>query len=183
MMCGPAMAARAMLMLTMCASPPHALAGDAAPSLPAASTASPSSSLPATSTARSAVVALLAKPVTLRGKIGTESIEMHLQMKVPADEGIEGDYLVAGKARKILLAGESENDNLSLEESENGSDISGLWEGIIDGRTIRGTWTSADASIAKPFELTTVPGPAVAGKPVSSKKRLKLAVRDPANLP
>ena len=171
MMRTPAVVACITLMLAICSLPQRSLAGDAP-------TAGP---LPAP-IAHSPAAALLARPATLRGKIGAQPIEMHLQMKVPADEGIEGDYLLTGQTHKILLAGESENDNLSLEESENGSDISGLWDGVIDGRTIRGTWTSADGSVVKPFELSVAPAAALVGKSSPSRKRLKLATHTAPSL-
>ena len=104
----------------------------------------------------SPAASLLAKPVTLRGKLGDQAIQVHLQLKVQVDEGIEGDYFLFGRTQKILLAGEVDNNTLSLEESENGTDISGQWDGKIDGNVIRGTWTSADASMTKPFEVTAV---------------------------
>lgn len=104
----------------------------------------------------SPAASLLAKPVTLRGKLGDQSIQMHLQLKEQIDEGIEGEYFLFGRTQKVLLAGEVENNTLSLEESENGTDISGQWDGKIEGNVIRGNWTSADASITKPFEMTAV---------------------------
>lgn len=107
---------------------------------------------------------LLAKPVTLRGKLGDQSIQVHLQLKQQVDEGVEGDYFLFGRSQKILLAGEVDNNTLSLEESENGTDISGQWDGKIDGNVIRGTWSSADASVTKPFELIAITMAATAEK-------------------
>ena len=120
--------------------------------------------------AQSPAAALLGQPATLRGTLGTTRIQMQLRLKVPIEDGIEGDYFLFGQTRKILLAGETENDILTMEESENGTDISGQWDGKIDGHTIRGTWQSADGSISKPFELTITRGTAVASKKPPSKR-------------
>lgn len=117
---------------------------------------------PAPPLAHSPAASLLAKPLTLRGKLGDQAIQVHLQLKQQIDDGIEGDYFLFGRTQKILLAGEVDNNTLSLEESENGTDISGQWDGKIDGKVIRGTWTSADASVTKPFEVTAVEVAAVA---------------------
>ena len=125
---------------------------------------------PATPLAQSPAAALLARPATLRGTLGDAKVQMHLRLKVPADEGIEGDYFLFGQNLNVLLAGETENDVLTMEESENGSDISGQWNGKIEGRIIRGTWSSADGSVTKHFELTVVPTAATAVKKVASKK-------------
>ena len=119
---------------------------------------------PAPPLVHSPAASLLAKPVTLRGKLGDQSIQVHLQLKEQVDEGIEGDYFLFGHSQKILLAGEVDNNTLSLEESENGTDISGQWDGKIDGNVSRGTWTSADASVTKPFEVTAVSSAATAEK-------------------
>jgi hypothetical protein len=129
--------------------------------------------------AQSPAAALLAQPATLRGTLGTQPVQMHLQLKVPADEGVEGNYFLFGQTHKILLAGETDNDVLALEESENGSDISGLWDGKIAGRSVRGTWSSADGSVSKPFELTVVPDAALASKSRSGKKAMKVIAARP----
>ena len=112
----------------------------------------------------SPAASLLAKPVTLRGTLGDQKIQVYLHLKEPVDEGVEGDYFVFGRSHKILLAGEVENNTLSLEESENGTDISGQWDGKIDGNIIRGTWISADNVVTKPFEVTVVTTNATAEK-------------------
>lgn len=76
-----------------------------------------------------------------------------MRSKEIADEGIEGEYFIFGRPQKILLAGEVEGENIFLEESENGTNISGQWEGTLQGDSIQGTWLSADGSLSKPFNL------------------------------
>ena len=99
---------------------------------------------------------LFSRPVVLRGTLGDAQIQMHLQPKSDPAEGLEGQYIVFGRSGHILLAGETDADGLLMEESENGTDVSGQWEGRHDGAALRGTWQSADGAISKPFILTPV---------------------------
>ena len=99
---------------------------------------------------------MFARPVVLRGTLGDAQIQMKLQPKADPAEGIEGEYIVFGRSGHILLAGETESGGLLMEESENGTDVSGQWEGQHDGTAVRGTWQSADGSVSKPFVLSPV---------------------------
>jgi hypothetical protein len=99
---------------------------------------------------------IFARPVVLRGTLGDAQIQMKLQPKADPAEGIEGEYIVFGRSGHILLAGETESSGLLMEESENGTDVSGQWEGQQDGAAVRGTWQSADGSVSKPFVLSPV---------------------------
>ena len=99
---------------------------------------------------------IFARPVVLRGTLGDAQIQMKLQPKADPAEGIEGEYIVFGRSGHILLAGETESSGLLMEESENGTDLSGQWEGQQDGAAVRGTWQSADGSVSKPFMLSPV---------------------------
>jgi hypothetical protein len=99
---------------------------------------------------------MFARPVVLRGTLGSAQIQMSLQPKSDPAEGIEGEYIVFGRSGRILLAGETESGGLLMEESENGTDVSGQWEGQQEGAAVRGTWQSADGSVSKPFVLTPV---------------------------
>jgi hypothetical protein len=99
---------------------------------------------------------IFARPVVLRGTLGEAQIQMKLQPKADPAEGIEGEYIVFGRSGHILLAGETESSGLLMEESENGTDVSGQWEGQQDGAAVRGTWQSADGSVSKPFVLSPV---------------------------
>ncbi len=103
--------------------------------------------------ASSAAGGMFARAVVLRGTLGEAQIQMKLQPKEDPAEGIEGEYIVFGRSGRILLAGETESGGLLMEESENGTDVSGQWEGQQEGTTVRGTWQSADGSVSKPFVL------------------------------
>lgn len=107
------------------------------------------------------------KPVALRGTVGDVQIQVNLRPKEEVDEGHEGEYFIFGNSHKILLAGEIEKDGvIFMEESVNGTDISGQWDGKLEGDVLVGTWMSADGSITKPFSLKIIPQ---AQKQTSSK--------------
>ncbi|WP_188419164.1 hypothetical protein [Oxalicibacterium solurbis] len=107
---------------------------------------------------------LFGKPMVFRGTLGDKQVQLSIRPKNPADEGLEGEYFIFGSSQKVLLAGDGEGDALLLEESENGKDISGQWDGKLEGDTLSGNWTSADFSITRPFVLkvlsTSAPAPA-----------------------
>jgi hypothetical protein len=100
---------------------------------------------------------LFTKQVFLRGTLGDMSIQATIRPKAVIDEGIEGEYFVFGRSLKVLLAGEIEGADVFMEESENGTDVSGQWDGKVDGDTFAGTWMSADGSVTKPFALKVLP--------------------------
>lgn len=99
---------------------------------------------------------LFVKPVALRGTLGSDQIQMNLRTKEEFEDGIEGDYFLFGSSQKVLLAGELEGEDLFLEESVNGTDVSGQWEGKMAGDVINGEWQSVDGKISKPFQVRIV---------------------------
>lgn len=106
-----------------------------------------------TTPAPTATAPAFAKPFVLRGTLGDNQIQVNLRPKAEVGDGYEGDYFVFGTSPKILLAGDLDGEDLILEESENGTDISGQWEGKLSGDTISGTWQSVDGSVKKPFNI------------------------------
>jgi hypothetical protein len=141
----------------LAAGPSPDLAGNQAPSAPTLSAA--------------AGTGPFARPLTLRGKLGDKSIQMRLRPKEQVDEGLEGEYFYFGRSTKILLAGEADGDDLMMEESENGTDVSGQWEGKRQGDALRGTWTSADGSVTRPFDLHIELDPPAFGGPAQGINR------------
>ena len=104
---------------------------------------------------------IFAHPLMLRGTLGDEKIEMHLQRKPdPADGGMRGTYTILNQktglaSADILLAGEYEGNDVSMEESINGKDVSGGWDGkFVDG-IFSGTWSSVSTGeeVTYPFSL------------------------------
>lgn len=122
----------------------------------------------------SAASTIFARPVFLRGMLGELQIQMYLHPHVDYEDSVQGDYFVFGKSAKILLAGEFQADELVLEESENGSDVSGQWSGRLEGTVFRGTWYSDDQSRSQPFDLTIFePKDATPSAPSITKSNLK----------
>ncbi|MCU6433478.1 hypothetical protein LPB67_06740 [Undibacterium sp. Jales W-56] len=128
--------------------------------------------------AKSGGVAILKQLHQWRGKLGDDVVQMRLQPKVEDIDSVEGDYLVIGSSRnkgnKILLAGEVTGDVLSMEESEDGIDVSGQWDGKLEGKILRGKWQSDDGKVVKDFVLEMMPAADSSATVVpakSSKKR------------
>ena len=119
---------------------------------------------------QTAVMRFFRQPVALRGSLGDVAVQVRLRVKDDYAEGLEGEYFRFGRSQQILLAGEMDADGIFIEESENGTDISGQWEGKLDGESIRGTWTSADGDVTKPFMLSPMRLP-VAPKPATKKRK------------
>ncbi len=122
------------------------------PASPALSASASTSAAPADTSGK----ALFMKPVALRGMLGDAQIQVTLRTKEPAEDGIEGEYFVFGGSHRVLLAGEVEGQEVFMEESENGTDVSGQWDGKLAGETLTGEWQSADGKIKKPFSLRIV---------------------------
>jgi hypothetical protein len=97
---------------------------------------------------------LVRKPIVLRGTLGDDKIQLSLRPKVDED-GLEGQYFIFGQGSQILLAGEVDQNDLMMEESHNGKDVSGQWEGSFKNGVLSGTWSTLDGSVTKPFSLKT----------------------------
>ncbi|WP_034297586.1 hypothetical protein [Herbaspirillum sp. RV1423] len=95
---------------------------------------------------------IVRKPVVLRGTLGDDKIQLTLQPKSNED-GFEGKYFIFGQSAQILLAGEVDQNDLMMEESHNGKDVSGQWEGRFKSGLLSGTWSTLDGAVAKPFSL------------------------------
>lgn len=99
---------------------------------------------------------LQAGPLAFRGRLGDDQLQANLRAKADVDEGFEGDYFLFGHSQKVLLAGEVDGDDVFMEESVNGTDVSGQWNGKLNGDTVNGTWQSADGLVTKPFTMKIV---------------------------
>ncbi|MEN3294573.1 MAG: hypothetical protein V7642_3826 [Burkholderiales bacterium] len=119
----------------------------------------------------SAAAPSFAGPLVFRGTLGDEQIQVNLRPKADAGDGYEGDYFIFGSSQKVLLAGDLDKEDFAFEESENGTDISGQWEGKLSGDTISGTWQSADGSNKKPFNIKVLRTDAKAKKTSSKPAR------------
>ena len=99
-----------------------------------------------------------AKYPVYTGVIGDMPIHMRLGRKTGEIDSVHGEY-IAGKAPGVrLVTGEYENGGFLMEESDDGTHVTGTWEGAIDGHGIvRGTWTDvAHDGHTLPFVLRPV---------------------------
>jgi hypothetical protein len=128
------------------------------------------------------------------GTLGDKQIEMKLGAKTDEPSGIHGEYRFTGASSVIYVAGDREGDTLEIEESNDGTRITGNWVGkfAADG-SISGERMDADDSNPQPFDLK----PAVAGvvvpanpqsgavpaRPASPAPSLEPAPPAPASLP
>jgi len=145
-----------------------AAAASAAEPAPAAPESAPAITSDA---APSAPERLFATAPVFGGTLGEQRIQARLRQKDDMREGVEGGYFFFGQSQKILLAGEFDADGtVFLEESQDGSAISGQWDGKLVGDTFSGTWSSFDGSVTKPFTLTVIP-PKVAAPQGGGKRR------------
>jgi hypothetical protein len=95
------------------------------------------------------------------GTLGDRQIEMKLGAKTDEPSGVHGEYKFAGSPNVILVAGDRDGDTLEIEESNDGTHITGNWVGkfAADG-SVSGERMDPDESNAQPFDLR----PAVPGK-------------------
>ncbi|SAL79757.1 hypothetical protein AWB71_05965 [Caballeronia peredens] len=114
------------------------------------------------------------------GTLGDKQIEMKLGAKTDEPSGVHGEYRIAGSPSVILVAGDRDGDTLEIEESNDGTHITGNWVGkfAADG-SVSGERMDPDDSNAQPFDLR----PAVAGvklPPVPGAPAAKMQPAAPA---
>ena len=91
---------------------------------------------------------------TYVGTLGDKQIEMKLGAKTDERTGVHGEYRLAGASTVILVAGDRDGDTLEIEESNDGTHITGNWVGkfAADG-SVSGERMNADDSNPLPFDL------------------------------
>lgn len=91
------------------------------------------------------------------GTLGGKQIEMKLGAKTDERSGVHGEYRFAGASTVILVAGDRDGDTLEIEESNDGTHITGNWVGkfAADG-SVSGERMNADDSNPLPFDLKPV---------------------------
>ncbi|CAN7361390.1 hypothetical protein [Caballeronia sp. LjRoot31] len=94
---------------------------------------------------------------TYVGTLGDKQIEMKLGAKTDERTGVHGEYRFAGASTVILIAGDRDGDTLEIEESNDGTHITGNWVGkfAADG-SVSGERMNADDSNPLPFDLKPV---------------------------
>lgn len=99
-----------------------------------------------------------AKYPVYTGVIGDMPIRMRLGRKAGEIDSVHGEYVPGNAAGVRLVTGEYENGGFLMEESDDGTHVTGTWEGAIDGHgVVRGTWTDvAHDGHTLPFVLRPV---------------------------
>lgn len=93
-----------------------------------------------------------------RGMLGARRIVLRLGRKTDDPTGVHGEYQFADTGQVILVAGDREGDVLEIEESNDGTDITGNWVGRFsaDG-SLAGERMNVDDSDPQPFDLHPLP--------------------------
>ena len=91
-----------------------------------------------------------------RGTIGQQQVEMQLLLDPNSADSVHGWYAVAGDHKKahVLLAGELEDEALSMEESINGVDVSGHFNAVITAQSFSGEWSDSNGENLQKIEFT-----------------------------
>ncbi|WP_423392429.1 hypothetical protein [Burkholderia sp. LMG 21824] len=101
------------------------------------------------------------------GTLGDRPIVVHLGPKTD-EEGVHGEYQFADTGEVVLLAGDRDGDTLEIEESNDGTNITGVWIGRFDATgDLKADRMNSDESDPQPVVLHLAPG-----------KRAALQVRD-----
>ena len=101
------------------------------------------------------------------GMLGARQIVLRLGPKTDDPSGVHGEYQYTDSGEVILIAGDRDGDTLEVEESNDGTHITGNWVGkfAADG-TVSGERMNVDDSNPQPFDLTllaagqAIPAPA-----------------------
>lgn len=99
-----------------------------------------------------------AKYPVYTGVIGDMPIRMRLGAKPGEIDSVHGEYVAGNGPGVRLVTGEYENGGFLMEESDDGTHVTGTWEGAIDAHgVVRGTWTDvAHDGRTLPFLLRPV---------------------------
>jgi hypothetical protein len=112
----------------------------------------------AATSAGAAIAPLAPRPEYARlpvyvGKVGDKAVRLRIGPKPDERDSLRGEYTTNGVPGVRLLAGEWEDGSFLMEESDDGTRVSGNWEGTIDASgAVRGTWTDAfNQAVVLPF--------------------------------
>jgi hypothetical protein len=88
------------------------------------------------------------------GMLGTRQIVLRLGAKTDDPAGVHGEYQYTDTGEVILIAGDRDGDTLEVEESNDGTHITGNWVGkfAADG-SVSGDRMNVDDSDPQPFDL------------------------------
>jgi hypothetical protein len=105
------------------------------------------------------------------GTLGTRQIVLRIGPKSDDPSGVHGEYQYTDTGEVILIAGDRDGDTLEVEESNDGTRITGNWVGkfAADG-SLAGDRMNVDDSDPQPFDL----------RPLAAGKAVPAAVPAPA---
>lgn len=111
------------------------------------------------------------------GMLGSRQIVLRLGAKTDDPAGVHGEYQYADTGEVILIAGDRDGDTLEVEESNDGTHITGNWVGkfAADG-SVAGDRMNVDDSDPQPFDLKplaagqAVPAASAAGAGAAASK-------------
>jgi hypothetical protein len=109
------------------------------------------------------------------GMLGSRQIVLRLGPKTDDPSGVHGEYQYTDSGEVILIAGDRDGDTLEVEESNDGTHITGNWVGkfAADG-SVSGDRMNVDDSDPKPFDLK----PLAAGQPIPAPGKPAVAPAD-----
>ncbi|MGU7774910.1 hypothetical protein ACV229_32635 [Burkholderia sp. MR1-5-21] len=92
------------------------------------------------------------------GTLGDRPIVVHLGPK-ENEEGVHGEYQFTDTGEVVLLAGDRDGDTLEIEESNDGTNITGVWIGRFDGSGgLKADRMNSDESDPQPVVLRPAHG-------------------------
>lgn len=106
--------------------------------------------------------------------LGSRQIVLRLGPKTDDPSGVHGEYQFTDTGEVILIAGDRDGDTLEVEESNDGTHITGNWVGkfAADG-SVAGDRMNVDDSNPQPFDLKPLAAgqavPAAAAAPKDGK--------------
>lgn len=118
------------------------------------------------------------------GTLGNHAIELKLGPKPDDPGGVHGEYVDAASKAVVLVAGDDADGVIEMDESDDGSRISGQWIGrfAADG-SLKGERMTDDDAVSESFDLHPVSAHAPVSASVSSqharrRSRARAALRE-----
>lgn len=75
------------------------------------------------------------------GTVGDRPVRLRIGPKTDARDSVQGEYSIDGSPGVRLLAGEYADGTFLMEESVDGTRVTGQWEGAVDASgAVRGQW-------------------------------------------
>ena len=91
------------------------------------------------------------------GTLGSRKIELLLGAKTDDPSGLHGEYHWLDTGQVVLVAGERDDDTLQLEESDDGTHITGQWVGQFSNNGgLTGERSNDDETDTQPYTLQLV---------------------------